>query len=154
MAQQRNNSGSSINTVNTIIGIVLMVIALVVMFYIARFIYRLLWILSPLAIIAALVIDRNVVINFGKWIINLFKQNTIAGIVSVALTAIAFPLVSVFLLGRAFLSKKVKEMKEEQELRTKGEFIEFEELDSKPLELPELDKQEEPKKGNDYEELF
>lgn len=152
MTNQRNNSGFP-NSVNAIIGIVGMVLALFLMLYLARIIYRLMWFVSPIFIIGALIVDRKVVINFGKWLIGLYKQNTVYGIGASVLTAFAFPLVSLFLLGRAFFSKKVREMNEEQELKRKGEYVDFEELDSKPLELRELDKQEE-KKDSDYENLF
>lgn len=160
MTSQRKNAGDATNTINAVIGIVGMVLALVLMFYIARFIYTILWYLSPVFIIGALILDKNAVINFGKWMINLFQRNMVAGLISAALGLFAFPLVSLFLLGKAFFTKRMREVGKEQERRQRGEYVSFEELDSEPLELRELEKEQrrrsktKSKSRNDYDNFF
>jgi hypothetical protein len=149
MTNQRNpfnnNQGSPFNT---IIGIVAMVLGLLFLLFLARFIFRILWYLSPLLLIGALIVDYKGVINFGKWIIALYKRDTILGVVSTILTIFGFPLVAGFLLGKGLFKKRAREIQNEQTRRREGEFVDFEELDSKPLELPELEKRKENRKDS------
>ncbi len=144
MTNQRNpfnnNQGSPFNT---IIGIVVMVLGLVFLLFLARFIFRILWYISPLLLIGALIVDFKGVVNFGKWIIALYKRDTILGVVSTVLTLFGFPLVAGFLLGKGLFKKRAREIRQEEKRRREGEFVDFEELDSKPLELPELEKRKE-----------
>jgi hypothetical protein len=144
MTNQRNpfnnRQGSPFNT---IIGIVAMVLGLLFLLFLARFIFRILWYISPLILIGALIVDYKGVINFGKWIIALYKRDTILGVVSTILTIFGFPLVAGFLLGKGLFKKRAREIRQEQTRRREGEFVDFEELDSKPLELPELEKRRE-----------
>jgi uncharacterized membrane protein len=150
-----NNSSNPFSSIFSIIMIILVMLGL---FYLARFIFTILYYLSPIMLIAALVIDHKVVTGYAQWIVGLFKKNPIMGIGSVLLTAIGFPVVTTFLLGKALFKKRVKAAKEEAEKARKGEFIEFEELDTKPLELPELETRKAKKKdapdSSEYDKLF
>ncbi len=139
-----NNQGSPINT---IIGIVAMVLGLVFLLFLARFIFRILWFISPLLLIGALIVDFKGVVNFVKWVIALYKRDVVLGVVATILSIFGFPLVTGFLLGRGLFRKRVGKLRNEQEMRRKGEFVDFEELDSKPLELPELEKRREENKN-------
>lgn len=147
MTNQRNpfnnNQGSPFNT---ILGIVAMVLGLLFLLFLARFIFRILWYLSPLILIGALIVDFKGVVNFGKWIIALYKRDTILGVVSTILTIFGFPLVAGFLLGKGLFKKRARDLRQEQQKRREGEFVDFEELDSKPLELPELEERREKRK--------
>jgi preprotein translocase subunit SecF len=150
-----NIPGGRQNNSNPLMSILIAVLVLVALFILARFIFRILYILSPLFIIAAAIIDHRVIVNYAKWIGKLFKNNLPMGIVASILTVIGFPLVSVYLAGSAYFSKRLKEAKKEHERQTEGEVVDFEELDSEPLELRELDTEEEQKNNNnEYEELF
>ncbi len=157
MTNQRNpfnnNQGSP---VNTIVGVVILVLGLLFLLFLARFIFRILWMISPLLLVAALIVDYKGVINYGKWIVALFKRDTIIGVVASILTVFGFPLVAGFLLGKGLFKKRARKMQEEQKRRREGEFVDFEELDSKPLDLPELERRKEKKKdtGSEYDDLF
>ena len=143
------------NNRNPLWSILIGVFFLVALFFIARFIFRILYFLSPLFLIAALVIDYKVVLNFGKWLINLVKQNAVLGIGAIVLSVFGFPLVSVYLAGRALFNKRIKEAEQAYETRTKGEIVDFEELDSEPLQLRELEEDTPKRKeNNEYEDLF
>ena len=150
-----NNSSNPFSSIFSIIMVVLIMLGL---FYMARFIFTILYYLSPIMLIAALIIDHKVVTGYAKWIVGLFKKNPIMGIGSVLLTAIGFPVVTTFLLGKALFKKRIKAAQEEAEKARKGEFIEYEELDTKPLELPELEPRKAQKKqssdSSEYDELF
>jgi len=153
MTNQRNpfnnNEGSPFSA---ILGIVGMVLGLILLLFIARFIFRILWFLSPILLIGALIVDYKGVINFGKWLIALFKRDTILGVVATILTIFGFPIVAGFLLGKGLFKRRAKEKRMEQKRQREGELVDFEELDSKPLELKELEKDEE--EGSAYDDMF
>lgn len=138
-----NNQGSPFNT---IIGIVAMVLGLLFLLFLARFVFRILWFISPLIIIAALIVDFKGVVNFVKWIIALYKRDTILGVISTILTIFGFPLVAGFLLGKGLFKKRAQQIRQEENSKKQGQFVDFEELDSKPLELPEMEKREEKRR--------
>lgn len=123
-----------------ILGLVILALILVGLFMLARFIFRILAFLAPALIIVALILDYKTVLGYGKWLINLVKENPLMGILAIVLTVLGFPLVSAFLAGKAYLSRNVKQAEKEQEAQKPGEYIDFEEVDEQPLELPELSK--------------
>ncbi len=135
-----NNRTPSNNPLNAVAGLLILVVVLVTLFMLARFVFQILAFLSPVLIIAALVLDYKTVTGFGKWLIDLVRRNALMGIAAIVLTVLGFPLVSAFLAGKALLSRNVRKAREEQEPQKPGEYIDFEELDDRPLELPELSK--------------
>jgi len=152
-----NIPGGNQNRPNPLWSILIAIFALVVLFFLARFIFRILYILSPIFLIAAAIIDHKVIVNYFKWIVKLFKDNLIIGVVASVLTIFGFPLVSAYLAGKAFFNKRLKDAKKEYEKQTKGEEVDYEVLDSEPLELKELDREKRDTGRNDsneYEELF
>lgn len=147
------------NPFNSVTSIVLMVLFLIAIFYIARFIFRLLWLVAPLLLIAALIVDHKTVINYAKWVVGLFKKNPVSGVVVTLLSALGFPLVSGFLLMKGLFKKKVQEVQKQRENAIQGEFVEYEEIvDDESLELPPLEiKKAKPtsnKGNNEYDHLF
>lgn len=143
------------NNRNPLWSILIGVFFLVALFFVARFIFRILYFLSPLLIIAAAIIDHTVIVNYAKWLVKLVKQNAVMGIGAIVMSVFGFPLVSVYLLGRALFNKRIKEAEQAFETQTKGEVVEFEELDSEPLKLRELEEETPKRKAdNEYEDLF
>ncbi|MCB0596188.1 MAG: hypothetical protein H6557_16675 [Lewinellaceae bacterium] len=144
---------------SSITGILLVVLFLVTLYFIARAIFTILYYLAPIMIVAALIIDHKVVLGYVKWVIGLLRENLLLGIGATVLSIVGFPVLSAFLLGKALLKKQVKKAQEEAEAPHKGEYIEFEELDSEPLELPPIEKAEKKqerkaKQDNQYDEFF
>ncbi|MFT4972468.1 MAG: hypothetical protein ACI9XO_003428 [Paraglaciecola sp.] len=145
-----------------IISIIFFLLFFVALFYVAKFMFMVLWYASPVIFIAALLLDFKGVTNYGKWLINLGKRNLVAGVGATLLSMIAFPLVALFLLGKALFKKKVKEMQGQfetpEDRSTQGEegFIEYEEVVDEPkLELPPLRRPEKArKKENEYDTFF
>jgi hypothetical protein len=118
------------------------VFVLVTLFFLARFIFRLLYFLSPVFLIATAIIDHKVIVDFVRWIAKLFKDKRVIGLVATVLTIFGFPLVSVFLLGRALFNKRLQDAQREFERQTKGEEVDYEELDTITLELDELKREQ------------
>lgn len=125
-----SQSKKSDNPWNAIIGVAVIVIFLVGLFMLARFVFRILAFLSPIMLIAALVIDYTVVTDYIKWIRNTFRRDAIAGVIIGILSVIGFPVLSAYFLARALLKKQVKKAKAEYERRRDGDLVEYEELET------------------------
>ena len=137
-----NISGGRQRQPNFLWGALAAVFVLVTLFFLARFIFRLLYFLSPVFLIATAIIDHKVIVDFVRWIAKLFKDNWVIGLVATVLTIFGFPLVSVFLLGRALFNKRLQDAQREFERQTKGEEVDYEELDTITLELDELKREQ------------
>jgi hypothetical protein len=142
-----------LNSQNTILTILFLVVAFIALFWVAQSLFRILAYVAPFLLIITLIINHNIVLNYLKWIWKLLKENTVMGIIASILTVVGFPVVSAFLFARALLHRKVKNMEKEIERRQLGDFAEYEVVDEKPLDLPTLEKT--PKtEDTGYEELF
>ncbi len=164
MANRQFSAQSSGGGFNIIPALIFGVLFLVGMFYLARFVFNILYYLSPVLLIITLFIDHKVVVNYGKWIMQMMGKNPLLGVGLTLITIVAFPVVSLFLFGKAMLKKKVKEMTaqfgqpmQEQE----ADFTEYEEVtpvDEPLVELPPPPVREKPKQRrggrNEYEDLF
>lgn len=125
-----SQSNKSDNPWNAIIGVAVIVIFLVGLFMLARFVFRILAFLSPIMLIAALVIDYTVVTDYLKWIRSTFRRDAIAGVIIGILSVIGFPVLSGYFLARALLKKQVKKAKAEYERKRDGDLVEYEELET------------------------
>ncbi len=150
-----------VNPFNSLGSILTLVFIFVALYFIAKSVFTLLSWVAPFLLLGALIIDYNVVLNYGKWLLNLVKENLLMGVGAVLLTIFGFPIISGFLFGKALLYRKVNKMKEEFEVKTEGEYVDYEEIEeSKPLELPRMQKQSrqqsrpQERRGNEYEDLF
>jgi hypothetical protein len=123
-----SQSKRSDNPWNAIIGVAVIVVFMVGLFMLARFVFRILAFLSPIMLIAALVIDYTVVTDYFKWIRNTFRRDAIAGVIIGILSVIGFPVLSGYFLARALLKKQVKKAKAEYERKRDGDLVEYEEL--------------------------
>ncbi|WP_367391370.1 hypothetical protein [Lewinella sp. LCG006] len=141
-----------------IVGIVVGILFLFALFFFVQILFKILWFLLPVIVIATAVIDYKVILNYFGWIGKLFKNNALAGLAMSALTIIGAPVVALFLLGKALLRKKIKDVQTEAELRQNGEFVEYEELDSETMDLPPLESplraDPPPKKDTGYDDMF
>lgn len=145
------------NPFSSIFGIIFIVLFLLGLYFIARFVFTILYYLSPILLIATLILDYRVVVGYIQWLAGLTKQNPLMGIGAIALSVLGFPVLAAFLLGKALLKKRVKQAEAEARKAREGEFVEFEELDmeDEPVELPEV----EPRPGrkqdtNQYDDFF
>lgn len=155
--RQRSEFNIGGNSTGSITGVILMVFFLIALFYLARFVFQILYFLAPVMLIATLIIDYKVVLGYLKWIGRNLKSNPLLGVGAILLSVFAFPLVTAFLLGKALLKRKVNQVQEDIEKKRDGEYVEFEEIvDEPPLRLPDLE--EEPpvkrKSNNEYDNLF
>lgn len=154
--QERRNI--DVNPFGSIFSILTMVLIFVGLFFVAKGIFTILAWLAPIFLIATVVIDYKVILNYGKWLLNLLRKDLLLGIGGILLTVFGFPIIAGFLFVKALLYRKVKKMNQEFEGGSSGDFLEYEEINEEApstLELPTFEKEEkQEKKSNDYEQLF
>jgi len=133
-----NNKKS--DPINTIISLIMLVVVFMLIFFVARGVFRLLTWMAPFLFIATLILDYRVILSYGKYLLRTLERNIIWGIVMTVLTVIGFPLVIAFLFGKALLFRRVKTVEKEMEEEKTGEYIPYEEVDEEEefLDLPEF----------------
>ncbi len=153
---------------NPIIGVIGLVLFLIVAYFLIKSIAWVLGLIAPVLLILTFFIDRKVIIDYGKWILNLFQTKWYYGLGAGAMTFFGFPFVSAFLFGKAMFKKKVasmglggEEAKTSDESYTDYEELEsevsFEEVDlpTENLDLPEIEENFDTlDDDNAYENLF
>ena len=160
---QRNSSPFGLNA---IVGILFFVGFLILSYYVLKWLFIALMVLAPVMLIGAFVIDKDTVINYGKWLARNIKTRPTYGIGMLLFSLLGFMVVCPFLLLKAIFKKKMKEVAGQFQQQTGGqrqerqteEFTEYEEVTDEPeekLELPPIEKQPQKQtRGNDYEQLF
>jgi uncharacterized membrane protein len=141
-------------TSNAVIGLLIFVGVFAGMYFIAINIFRLLAWISPVLFVAALILDYKTVLNYGKWVIGLYKNNLAYGIIVTLLSIVGYPLVFTYLFFKSLMSYRYKQVVKEKEKQQPGEYIEFEEVEEKNFELPPIKEKEKQNKGNEYDQLF
>ncbi len=164
---QRQQQSRS-NPFRSVMGIVFLVLAVMAIFWIAKGIFTILSYLTPVLLIATLIIDHNVIINYGKWIGSLLKNKLPYGIGAILFTLIASPVVAVYLFGKAMLKRQVRKMQTNVDEQRRGKTTEYEEVieeeevefDLKdeeeiiPLEIPKTTRRIKQQDRNTYDDLF
>jgi hypothetical protein len=141
---------------NVIFGVIFLVFALMAVFWLARGIFTILAWLAPILLIATLIIDYRIILNYGKWILHQLKTNTLVGVGMSLLTVLGFPIVSFFLFGKALLKRKMKSLESSYRAERAESYSDFEIVDEDvpTLELPPLERKREKTSYDDYEQLF
>src|SRR5262245_46908387 len=91
MNSHTTNKGLTIRE-NGILGFIFFVGSLVLLFFIARGIFKILTIASPALIIMALLINYRTVLGYLRFMINLLRRNPFGGIIAIILSIIGFPI--------------------------------------------------------------
>ena len=143
---------------NTLTTILVFVLVFAGIYFVAKGVFWFLSLLAPVLLIAALIIDYRVALNYGKWLIQLTRNNLLAGLGAILLSVLGYPIVFALLLGKALINRKLRQLKQDEQLRREGELIDFEEVDSRQhrVELPPLREREAEKEKGDseYDDLF
>jgi len=157
MAQERRQKTS--RPFGGIIAILIFALIIFLLFQMAKGIFTILSFLAPILFILALIFNHNVVLDYGKMLLNKLKTDTPKGILYTILSVVGFPFVSTFLFFKAFVTSKFKKAQDE-----KKEFDQYEDIteedDEDFLDLPELEKdiqttkQKPSRESNNYDDLF
>lgn len=121
------------------IGIIIMLVVLIGLFVLARGIFRLLMFLAPIMLIATLIIDYKVVLDYVKQLGGLFKRNPLYGLGATAFTIVLYPIVFATLLFRAVTRKQLARFTQGRP-GEEEEFVEYEEVEEDFLDLDEMGK--------------
>ena len=154
---------SDVNPLNSISSILVLVLGFVLLYFVAKGIFTILAWIAPVLLILTAIFDYRTIIDYGKWIVNLLGRNPLMGIGAIIMTVIGFPVIAGFLFVKALFRKKVNELEKNIQMEREGQFVDYEEVDSQPiepLELPSMEVEIEPepevknKNKNDYDDLF
>jgi hypothetical protein len=141
--------------IDSFLSIILLIAFFVGLFFILKGIFWVLSWVAPVLLVAAFIIDRFVVINYGKWLVDTVKKNPLVGIAAMIFTVIGYMVVFPFLFAKALFKKKVKDVQKRYETERQGELIDYEEIESKPnaevFDLPKLEKRE---RHSEYDKFF
>lgn len=131
----------------SIVGFLVAVGFFILLFFMMRGIFTILAWAAPFLLLAAVLINYQTIINFGKWLYRLIRGNPIVGIVAVVLCVFGFPVVSGFLFGKSLLDRKMRLLLEEQ--NPQDEFTDYEEISNESLELKQLERRENQERSGD-----
>ncbi len=120
--------------IHPVVFFVILGLFLFIFIKILRGLIGLLAILTPVFLIAAAIINHRVLTGYAKWLVASLKSNPVFGILAVAFTIFAFPLVSAYLLLKAINGRSEKS----ETKQIKGEYIAYEEVDEDFLDLTDV----------------
>ena len=131
---------------------------LILLYFVAKAIFNVLYFLAIPLLIATLIIKRQVILNFFKTIGGLFKRSPVLGIGAGLLSAFFYPVVIGFLFVQAMMHRKVDKIQGDIEAQKEGEYVEYEEMnhevDTENL-LEELNREKREAEENlDYWDLL
>jgi|GEM_PF-2105499 hypothetical protein len=118
-------------------SLLIMAGVMILIFVVARAFLKLLYFVAPVLIIVTAIINYKVILNYFKNIGNIFKKNPMMGIGAGLLSAFFYPVVIGFLFVQALLYRKADKIQKEVEQK-KGEYVEYEELESHEVESDDL----------------
>ena len=144
------------STLSIILGLLVLVLFLFGLIKLASWGYSLLYYASPILLIATLIINHKVVLNYSSWLGKTFRSQPLLGIGMAIFTVVAFPLVALGLFVRAFLPWRLRKVMQQQQYQNEvhpeiGEYVAYEEVEEEKVELPKRRLKE---KSNEYEQLF
>ena len=130
-----NHSSFERSPLRTALGIIVALVVLYVLFSIVGWILALLYRLAPLALVAALIIDYKVVTGYVTGIKNLFQRNWVYGLGATLISVVFYPFVFLYFLGAALFKKKLKDAREEADVRRNGKWVDYEEVATEPMDI-------------------
>ncbi len=95
-------------------GLIATILLFIALFYIAKGIFWVLTWVSPILLIITLVLDYQVVINYLKMLWGMILRSPITGILASIISFFAFPIVILFLFGRAWFGYYIRKKQREQ----------------------------------------
>ncbi|MEP7196898.1 MAG: hypothetical protein ABI851_10275 [Saprospiraceae bacterium] len=140
-----------------ILGALAFLLIIILCFYLFFQIYKLLFYLSPLFILIALIIYPKIVSNHIKMIANSFSNNVLGGFLELGLQFVGLPLVTIGLVIKAWAYKKFGQVRDKPESANQFEerFSTYEDVQEETIERTEISRLEVQKKeSNNYDDLF
>jgi hypothetical protein len=164
-SRQSFNFKNSQNPFNSLISLVVLIGVMVLLFFVVKGFFSLLYLIAPILLVITLVINYKVVAEYMVSLFETFKTDVLMGMVKVAFTFLCYPLVIGWLFVKALLYRKVAKLQQEMQSQMgkleQEQFIDFEEISSKkadtPAEKPRIIELPKPKgkdSKNPYSDMF
>ncbi|MGI9158470.1 MAG: hypothetical protein ACR2K1_01825 [Saprospiraceae bacterium] len=139
------------------------ILGLVALFYILRGLYFLLWWAAPVLFALALILNWRLVAETGKSFIRLLQRSPVSGILLALISIFAFPLLALYLFLAAVGGRRMAQAtggfgtpfdggRRHAKQQPEDEFVEFEEIESKPKNAGKPDSP--TPKQNTYDDLL
>lgn len=168
--------GNPNNPFGSIINLLIFVGILLAMYFLIGGVFKLLYLIAPVLLIATLIINYRIVADYAIGVFETFRTDILWGVVKVAFTVLCYPLVIGWLFAKSLIYRKVDKMKQNFEAQMNAanpnlgakpasstDFADFEELSSEMLNnnptkkeepiIIELPKPKEKREG-DYDQFF
>lgn len=139
---------------NGIMGLIMVILFFVLLFFIAKGIFQILALAAPVLIILALIINYRTVLGFLRFIWDLLRKRPLVGVLAILLSIVGFPVVCGFLFGKSIFDRRIRRIQKEVKYRREGKLIDYEDVteDAEVLELETLPNKRESK--NMYDDFF
>lgn len=126
---------------NPIISILIAVVTIAAIYFALKGLFWVLQWAAPVFLVATLILDSSVVIDYFKWLGALVQRSPLSGIVMGALSIVAYPIVAVFLFFKALIKRRLKKMMDahqqpqyENRNIPQDEYIDYEEIKEEPIQ--------------------
>lgn len=135
-------------------------------YYALKGLYYILWWASPALLVLALIINWRVFPDTLKNWLDSLESRPLSGLITAAFAVLAFPFFALWLFLKAVGYRNLKNMQQEfsNTQPPQDEFVDFEEIESRPIgkapepepvEVPKTAKEEKPKQDeNPYDGFF
>ena len=123
------------------------ILSAVLFYFIVKGLYYLLYWAAPALVVLALIINWRAVADTGTWFLKSLQRSPLSTVLLGALCVVGFPFFTLYLFLKALGYNKMEQMRKQfdpgsdspfsgfgQPLPEKEEYIDYEELDSKPKE--------------------
>jgi hypothetical protein len=171
MSYQRSfrTGGNSNNPFGSIMSLLIFVGILALLFFLVSGFVKLLYYVAPVLLIATLLINHRVVVDYAKGAVETLKTNVLFGVVKILFSFFCYPFVIGWLFSKAMFYRKMSTLKKDMEQQmgqmnmgqNNTQYAEYEEI------TPDLDINEKPEKPiildlpkpkdklrDDYDQLF
>ncbi len=145
------------NIFQRLLGLISLLLVVGLLFYLFYHVYRLLYFLSPVFLLIAVVLYHKVIIHHIKVIQRSFQYSFIGGILTVGLQIIALPMVAIGLIFKAWAFRKFGTFKDDLgSIPANESYSEYEEVVEKKETPPqaEIRRKESEKLLSTYDDLF
>lgn len=116
------------------------ILGLVAAYFILKGLFTLLSWAAPVLFVLALIVNWRSVADTGKEFLALLERNPLAGLLTAALCVVGFPVLALYLFIKALGYNKLNNFKQqfggERPNAPVDDFVEFEELESRPKPMP------------------
>jgi hypothetical protein len=164
-SRQSFNFKNSQNPFNSLLSLVVLIGVMVLLFFVVKGFFSLLYLIAPILLVITLVINYKVVADYMIGLFETFKTDVLMGMVKVAFTFLCYPLVIGWLFAKALLYRKVAKLQQHMQSQMgkleQEQFIDFEEISSKKADekaekpkIIELPKPKEKDSKNPYSDMF